>query len=107
MLARLQQTITVSILMAAIAWVVVWWTTKPLLAVGGFVTIVLGYSLLLALEFMFMILASRDDPAPAPSWKELTLAWFGEVMTAPRIFCWSQPFRSEAVPDRLDRKSVV
>ena len=42
---------------------------------------------------------------------ELARAWLGETTTAPRVFCWRQPFRWHAVPDLLEpqtgRRGVV
>jgi triacylglycerol lipase len=42
-----------------------------------------------------------DDPAPRATPAQLVQAWLGEVVTAPRVFCWRQPFRARAVPDHL------
>jgi pimeloyl-ACP methyl ester carboxylesterase len=41
------------------------------------------------------------EPVPAPTVRQWLAAWWGEVRTAPRIFFWQQPFRSDAVPDHL------
>jgi pimeloyl-ACP methyl ester carboxylesterase len=101
MLARLQQLITISALAAAIAWLVFFWKSSVLLALAGSVLLVLGYSGVLAMEFVALRIVNRDDPAPRPSWKELAGAWLAETLTAPGVFCWRQPFRSRAVPDQL------
>jgi pimeloyl-ACP methyl ester carboxylesterase len=34
-------------------------------------------------------------------------AWRGEVLTAPRVFCWQQPFRSRSEPDSLPAEMVA
>ena len=73
----------------------------PLLAVAGFLVIVLGYTAFLALEFLLLRVINRSDPAPQPTWADLASAWLGETLTAPRVFCWRQPFRPFAVPDNL------
>ena len=63
--------------------------------------IIFGYALFLGLEFAFLRVVNRNDPAPQANAKQLLRAWWGEVLTAPRVFCWSQPFRSRAIPDWL------
>jgi pimeloyl-ACP methyl ester carboxylesterase len=101
MLARLQQLITFLLLAAASAWLLFFWKSSAVLAVAGFVVLVLGYSGFLAMEFVALRFVNRGDPAPRPSWKELARAWLGETLAAPRVFCWRQPFRSRAFPDQL------
>jgi pimeloyl-ACP methyl ester carboxylesterase len=107
MLARLQQCITLALLATATAWLVFFWSRSVLLALAGFVALVLGYSGFLALEFVALRFVTRDDPAPRPSWPALARAWLGETLVAPRVFCWRQPFRSQAFPDQLAAPSVV
>lgn len=101
MLARLQQAITLTLLAGVLWWVVAFWG-KPLLTVlAGPAVVILGYTTVMAAEFLVMVFISRQDPVPRPRWTELARAWLGEVLTAPRVFCWWQPFRSQAVPDHL------
>ncbi len=107
MLARLQQIITISLLLAACTWLAYFWRTSSLLAVGGFLLLVLGYSGFLALEFVALRFVNKSDPAPQPRWQALMGAWLGETLTAPRVFCWRQPFRSHIFADQLDPASVV
>jgi pimeloyl-ACP methyl ester carboxylesterase len=102
MLARLQQLITTFLLTTALAWLALTWHKSPVLAMSGFMLIVFGYSLVLALEFLLLRHVNRADPAPLPSSMDLARAWIGETLAAPRIFCWRQPFRSNAVPDQLN-----
>jgi hypothetical protein len=101
-LARLQQVITVSLLSAALAWLAWYWRDAPLLALAGFATIILGYSLFLAVEFVALHFVGRGDSVPQPTWPELARAWLGETVMAPRVFCWRQPFRWRLVPDELE-----
>ena len=101
MLALLQRFITLSLLLLAIGWLLYFGRAAPLLAVAGFFVIALGYSAFLALEFMLLRRFNRDDPAPQPGRVELLRAWLGETLTAPQVFCWRQPFRTNAVPDQL------
>ena len=70
-----------------------------LIASCGFIFIVLGYSLFLALEFVALHALNRNDPAGSARWSELLQAWWGETRIAPQVFLWRQPFRSQAVPD--------
>lgn len=107
MLARLQQLITVSLLVAAGAWLLFFWDTSALLAVSGGLLLLLGYSGFLAVEFFLLRFVNRDDPAPQPSWGQLAQAWLGETLVAPRVFCWRQPFCSRAFPDEPALRSAV
>lgn len=107
MLARLQQFITLSLLAAGCAWLAFFWSNSTVLAFTGFVVLILGYSGFLAIEFVTLKFVNRSDPAPQPSWQELIAAWVGETLTAPRVFCWRQPFRSRAFPDQLSPPFAV
>ena len=112
MLARLQQFTTLSLLAAAVLWAA-WFTTtgRPVWAGVGAALIVFGYALFLAIEFVLVWWVHGDDPAPRATVAQLFKAWVGETLTAPRVFCWQQPFRSQRVPDFLpsatERRGVV
>jgi pimeloyl-ACP methyl ester carboxylesterase len=106
-LARLQQLITVSLLASAGAWLLFFWKTSVALAVSGGLLLLLGYSGFLALEFFLLRFVNRRDPGPQPSWRQLARAWLGETVVAPRVFCWRQPFRSQAFPDEPALRSAV
>jgi len=100
MLARLQQITTVGLALAAILWCAYFLSTaRPILAGLGALLIIGGYAAFLAFEFV--VLACIDDPAGTPraTAPQLLRAWWGEVLTAPLVFCWRQPFRSNAEPD--------
>lgn len=101
MLARLQQALTLSLLLGAGSWLAWWWPSSPTLALAGFVAPAVGYAAVLALEFILLRLLSPRDPVAPPSLGAMARAWWGEVLQGPRIFCWRQPFRSRAVPDHL------
>jgi triacylglycerol lipase len=112
MLARLQQLITIGLLSAAIAWAVHFVRLGDVAwAAGGALIIVFGYALFLAAEFIVLWFVNRDDPAPRASTAQHITAWWGEVLSAPRVFCWQQPFRTNTVPDFLPqgtrRRGVV
>lgn len=106
MLSRLQQAITISLLIGAIGWAVAFtFAGWPHLAWVGALSIVFGYALFLALEFFLLHLVNRHDPAPRASSQQMLRAWWGEVLTAPQVFCWRQPFRAASVPDWLPKPS--
>jgi len=112
MLARLQQVITLGLAALAAACVVYFVQMGlPILAVLGASLIVLGYALFLAFEFILLAFIQEDEPTPRPSARQLFGAWWGEVMTAPRVFCWRQPFRTGSEPDLLNdatgRRGIV
>jgi triacylglycerol lipase len=107
MLARLQQVTTLGLILTAVLWG--GWLLqagKPLWAIAGSALIVLGYAVFLGVEFVLLRVVNRGDPAPPASARQLLRAWYGEVCTAPRVFCWRQPFRSRAIPDWLPPRST-
>src|SRR5438105_5727451 len=112
MLARLQQVTTIGLLLAAVAWAAYFARAgEPAWATVGALLIVFGYALVLGIEFMLLRFVNRGDPAPPATSGQLFRAWVGEVLTAPRVFCWRQPFRAGAEPDFLpssaQRRGVV
>jgi triacylglycerol esterase/lipase EstA (alpha/beta hydrolase family) len=102
MLARLQQFTTVTLLLAAISWAA-WFLYRgePAWAWVGACVIVFGYAVFLGIEFVLVWFVHGSDPAPKATALQLLNAWVGEVFTAPRIFCWQQPFRATREPDFL------
>lgn len=107
MLARLQKIITLALLAAALGWLFYFRHNSPALAVTGFFIIALGYTAFLAVEFIFLRYVNRADPAPQASLFELLSAWMGESLVAPQVFCWRQPFRSQAIPNNLAAEQVT
>jgi triacylglycerol lipase len=102
-LARLQQIITLGALAAAALWATLCWRAGYAgWALGGALFITLGYAVVLALEFALLRLAhGPQDSTPRAGAGQLLRAWWGEVLTAPLVFCWRQPFRSQRWPDHL------
>ena len=98
---RMQQITTSSILVVATIWVVNFWPTAPRLAIGGGLACLFGYSMILAIEFLAMVMVNRSDPAPRASRHDLVRAWWNETCLAGKVFCWRQPFKANAVPDQL------
>ncbi len=102
MLARLQQALTLGALLLALLWsLLAWRSGHPGWAVAGALLIVGGYALVLALEFVLLHRAHGDDPTPRARPLQLLRAWWGEVLSAPTVFCWRQPFCSQRWPDHV------
>jgi pimeloyl-ACP methyl ester carboxylesterase len=112
-IARLERWFTLSLLLAASVWFAYALANdRPALALGGALLLLLGYAVVLAIEFGLMAAVNRADPAPRASALQLLRAWWGEVLTAPRVFCWMQPFRSHHYdnhlpPDALGQRGVL
>ncbi len=83
------------------AWLLVFWSGSRVLALAGAVCIVFSYAAGLAAQFMALWWVGRHDPAMRPGWGQLMRAWLVEALVVPRVFCWRQPFRWNAVPDHL------
>lgn len=107
MLARLQQLISLGLLLGAGLWVALSWRQGPLFTVAWLLAFFLGHAVFLALEFVAVHVANRQDPAPRASVAALLRAWALEILTAPRVFLWQQPWRWHAVPDCLAPPATV
>ena len=102
MLARLQQVLTLGALLIAALWAALCYRAGyPGWGLSGAALIVGSYALVLALEFSLLHLVHADDPTPRAKVRQLLRAWAGEVHSAPQVFCWRQPFRSQRWPDHL------
>ena len=101
MLASVQRLLTLSLMALAFGWLLYFGRASPLLAVGGFVTLLLAHSAVFAIEFVIVSQLNKTDPSPRASGRDLLKAWWGETLTSPVVFCWRQPFRSDTVPDQL------
>ena len=98
-LARLQQLAV--LLPAALLIAVVWLGNNKgsSILAGGAVAMLLGYSLVLAVELVAVRWVNRGDSVPAASPRALIAALWQEVCVAPTVFSWRQPFRWRALPD--------
>jgi triacylglycerol lipase len=106
MLARLLQAITLGALLLALAGGgLLWWAGYPRLALLLVLLVLFGHALVLLLEFMLLRVAHGQDPAPRASTGQLLRAWAHEAVTAPLVFAWRQPFRSQAEPDHLPERA--
>ena len=98
-LARLQQWLMAATLIFILFWLVFWWPRSPLVALLGVLLSVGGYALVLALEGVAAAWLNRLDEAPRAGWRDLLGAWWQEVLVAPQVFLWRQPFRWASLPD--------
>ncbi len=101
MLARFQQGIAATLLLLGLAWG--YWTLpkSPMAALAGFGLLALGHALFLALEFVAVYVVNRQDSVPHAGLRNMVKAWVGESITAPKVFLWRQPFRSNSLPDQV------
>jgi pimeloyl-ACP methyl ester carboxylesterase len=99
-LARLQQAIVFGTLVALAAWLYASWENSAPLALAGFGLLLLGYALVLALEFVAVAQVNRRDPAPRAGFRTFVKAWWQEVIAAPMVFSWRQPFQWRALADQ-------
>jgi pimeloyl-ACP methyl ester carboxylesterase len=106
-LARLQQIFALGLLCSAGLWVAASWASGPVLTVVGLLVFCLGHAFFLSLQFFAAHVLNQQDPAPRAGMGMLLRAWWREVLTAPRVFLWQQPFRWNAVPDCLAPQATV
>ncbi len=101
-LARLQQLTTAAWALGLAAWVAVLLAQgRVMLAVVGGLLWLMGHAGWLALTFALAAVVGRNDLAPKPVLGQWLVAWWGEVLAAPQVFFWRQPFREHACPDHL------
>jgi triacylglycerol lipase len=102
-LARLQQALTLGLGVFVLGWAAAAWALgRPAWMPLGALIVLAGYVLVMALEFVLVACLHGGDAAPRATAGQLLRAWWGEVTTAPVVFCWRQPFFWDAVPDRPD-----
>ena len=102
MLARLQQLLVFGLLAASLAWAIFFAALgHPVWGGAVAAVILLGYALFLGLEFAMLYVVQEPAPAPCARFTQLLRAWWNEVITAPRVFFWRQPFRATAEADHV------
>lgn len=102
MVARLQMTFAAVLLLGSSGWLVLLCILgMPLLAFSGLVLVVVLYASVLGAEFGLLRGSYRQRGEKGPSIAELARAFWREFHTAPRVFLWSQPFRSKEIRDHL------
>ena len=100
MLARLQQRVILTLVLAAAGWI---WLALiadlPVFALICALLLLFGHTAVLGVEFLLMSRINRGDSVPRPRAHQLVGAWVAESLIAPQVFCWRQPFRSATLPD--------
>ena len=121
MVARLQKTLVLATLLAMALW---WhWAAPRSLgwALAGVALPLLLHAGVLGLQFVLMqranaraasasnhgVSSSSPLAVPLASGAQRLRAWAGEVVASVRLFCWHQPFRSNAEPDLLVQPGTV
>lgn len=102
MLARLQQLIVLgwfTALITALVWP--WLAGHPGWSAVAVAFVLCAHGLWLLVTFGLMRWHNRLDEAPPATWRQWWAAWWGEVLTAPQVFGWRQPFASTAEMDFL------
>jgi triacylglycerol lipase len=102
MLANLQRAVVLLLVVFVAGWAAAAVASgHSAAALGGAAIVFGGYLAIMALEFVLAASVHGDDPAPRPTVAQRVRAWWNECTTSPRVFCWEQPFRADAVPDHL------
>jgi len=102
MLARIQQSIVLTIAFAGLAAAIVGAQSgRPWFGAAVVAIAITGYLSAIAFEFGLLHRSYAADDPERPSVRELARAWATEVLVAPRVFLWNQPFRSARHPDHL------
>ena len=113
MLARFQQLIVFGLLAGIACWsAYALHLGHPVWLLAGIAAMVAGYAATLGLEFGLLGASYASGADHRPTFGQLASSWRQEVLLAPRVFLWQQPFRSSAVPDQLsvaspERRGVV
>ena len=103
MLARIQQLIALSLALGVIAALALGTAVdRAWLPIAFLAMVAAGYAAVLAFEFWLLHRSHVSDGSDArPRLGQLVRAWLNEVLVAPRVFLWQQPFRSASEPDHL------
>lgn len=99
MIARMQSFWVALLACGAALWLLATAPHSVGFAVGGLAAAALCHPAFMALEFALMRRVNRHDPAAPATRAQLVRAWWAEVRVSVRVFCWDQPFRSQAEPD--------
>lgn len=102
MLASFQRRILFALACVILVWLAIFvWLGSPWWGLAGSPIAVLAYCSVLALEFVAMVRLQDQKMPDLARVRAVVRAWWGEVSTAPAVFCWQQPFRAAAEPDEL------
>ena len=103
MVARLQKIVVALLAISCLVWATSFVRSgHPVWAAVGAALIALAYAGVLGVEFIVLAHVQRSaSTVPQPTARQLFTAWWGEALAAPHVFCWRQPFRSNAEPDNI------
>ena len=100
MIARIQQGFV--FLLLTLLGICFWRFGGSILGIlGVFFAVAVIYTAYLAILFIVIHILNRTDPQPRATLGTLIQAWLREVIAAPKVFLWWQPFRSQAISDNL------
>ena len=100
--ALLQRFLILTLITVVTAWFIISPAYFPVVVVIGVAfLIVFTYAWILASEFVLLLVYGTEDGSCRPAFPQVVRAWLGEVLSAPRVFCWRQPWRFNAEPDWL------
>ena len=100
MIASIQQTIVFLLLAGLGAWS--WFVSPDYSRIYiGFLTIASVYIAYVAILFIVIQYLNRNDSQPRSTMWTLFQAFVREASTAPAVFLWRQPFRTQAISDAL------
>jgi len=104
--ARLQQLLIFALITTVIAWLIFAAAYVPAFVVIGVAfAFAFGYAWVLAFEFALLLVYGAKHGGLRPTLVQVIRAWCGEVLSAPQVFCWRQPWRFDAEPDWLPNSS--
>ena len=100
--ARLQRVLLLMLIALATGWFILAPAYLPAFWVGSIgLLVLLGHAFVLAFEFALLWIYGTAEGTSRPSTFPIIRAWWGEVLMAPRVFCWRQPWRFDVEPDWL------
>jgi pimeloyl-ACP methyl ester carboxylesterase len=107
MLARLQQAISLALLIAVAAVLASGLRTGwHAWHAAALFLLLAGHAVVLGAELLLMRWLHRRTTGEAIAWGVLARAWVRETRFALRTFLWRQPWRSASPPDQLDTSSM-
>jgi predicted alpha/beta hydrolase family esterase len=102
MLARIQRLIVLTLVCSVIAaFAAALRADRAWLGLVFVALVIGGYAAVLAAEFWLLRRSYAADDPERPRPGQLLHAWAVEVLVAPRVFLWRQPFHSTREPDYL------
>lgn len=101
MIARLQRTIVLGLILFGTAWAALWWRAGHPGWAALALLVPFVHAPVLGLEFILLAWVQRGHDGPKAGPGALLRAWWVETWTGWVVFGWRQPFRASAWPDHL------